>query len=84
MTKRQHFPGEGIYEAVGGIPDSYYVCQEHARRYRYLEPAYPQDRDNRIVIADCWIVDANGEVNPGTNVSPVPFCLEALGRRIDK
>ena len=80
MKTRAKFPVRGIYAVRGGVPSSYYLTPADARRYRYARPAeYVQPE---AVIADCWIVDRNGHVNPGTNVSPVPFCREVIGRRI--
>lgn len=81
--KRKTFPGnDGIYKALGGIADHHYLNEEDAQRYRYLRPAYPKDPHNKIVVSDCWIVDKDGNTNPGTDASPVPFYLEALGKRV--
>lgn len=83
MKRRATFPGDdGIYRAVGSIVDTYYLNDADAERYIYLRPAYPKDPHNRIVQADCWIVDREGNINPGTAEAPVPFYLDALGERI--
>lgn len=80
---RKRFPGnDGIYQALGGISSTYYLNDADAERYIYLRPAYPKDPHNRIVLADCWIVDKEGNINPGTAESPVPFGIEALGQRV--
>ena len=78
--KRKTFPTEGIYTVQGSIASTYYLEPEHARRFRYVRPGEYARSGN--VIADCWIVDKHGQVNPGTNVFPVPFSLSAIGRRI--
>jgi hypothetical protein len=77
---RKRFPIEGIYTAIGGICESYYLDDDDARRFRYLMPA--EYMTPTCSLGDCWIVDKDGQLNPGTNVSPVPFCLDAIGRRI--
>jgi hypothetical protein len=77
---RKSFPIRGIFAVQGGISSTYYLKPEHAKRYRYIRPAQYAHRSHHI--ADCWIVDKQGKVNPGTNVSPVPFCKEAVGRRV--
>lgn len=52
------------------------------RRYRYVTPARPEGTNERTQMADCWIVDKDGNRNPGTGVSPIPVSLGALGRRV--
>ena len=79
---RKRFPTEGIFRAQGGIADTYFLNDTDKRRYRYIKPARPDSIQPECTIADCWIVDREGRVNPGTNVSPVPFCLAAVGKRI--
>ena len=80
MATRKTFPTSGIYRTTETISDSNYCNDNDAKRYRYLLPAdYVQPQNS---IGDCWIVDAQGNVNPGTDVSPVPFCREMIGRRI--
>jgi hypothetical protein len=63
MKTRKRFPTSGIYAAIGGIADTYYLTTSDARRYRYLKPAAGAQPGNSI--ADCWIVDKQGRVNPG-------------------
>ena len=82
---RKTFPSnDGIYQVVGGISSTYYMNDDDAKRYRYLKPAYPKDPHNVIKVSDCWIVDKEGNINPGTAESPVPFQVEVLGRKVSK
>jgi hypothetical protein len=77
---RKKFPTTGIYAVIGGICDVYYLTERDSRRYRYITPA--EYATPQCWMADCWIVDKNGNINPGTDNSPVPFALDQIGRRI--
>jgi hypothetical protein len=45
-------------------------------RYCYAIPTiYPLDG---FYVTDCWLVDRDGNVDPGYNVSPVPIRIENL------
>ena len=74
------FPTEGIFAVRGGISRDNFLSAEHARRFRYVRPAHGVRVTSYV--ADCWIVDKLGGINPGTNLSPVPFRREHIGRRI--
>jgi hypothetical protein len=77
---RKKFPTSGIY-ACSSLASSDYMTKEDERRYRYITPAYGEDSRD-CFMADCWIVDKHGNVNPGTNVSPVPVRLSSIGRKV--
>jgi hypothetical protein len=80
MNTRKKFPILGVYAVRGGIAGTFYLNDHDRRRYRFVQPSsYVQPT---AVIGDCWIVDRHGKVNPGTNVSPVPFGRSVIGRRI--
>ena len=53
----------------------YEIKRPDSKRYRYAEPV---DYADGAYIGDCWIVDASGKVDPGYNVSPVPFHDDSL------
>lgn len=75
---RKYYPTEGIYKAE--ISSSYYLSEEDEKRYCYIKPyEYAQPES---LLADCWIVDIDGNVNPGTNISPVPIRKDDIGRRV--
>jgi hypothetical protein len=63
----------------GGICETYYLNEEDAKRYRFVKPVVRNWR--KYAIVDCWIVDAKGRINPGTNVSPVPFATSGIIER---
>ena len=67
-----------IYRAKGGIPhasasDPRFNCFTLASK---MTPP-------RAYVADCWVCDAFGRVDPGLNVSPVPVRREDLGKIIN-
>ena len=70
----------GIYRVKGGLASTHYLSAADRRRYRYVLPArgFPPE----ATVADCWIVDRQGAINPGTAASPVPVRREDLGRRV--
>jgi len=79
MRERKNFPTSGIFQ-TDGLASSYYLDDAAEKRYRYVRPAEYAQPGN--CIADCWIVDKDGNINPGTNVSPVPVSRASIGRRI--
>lgn len=78
---RSHFPTVGIYECLVDL-SNYHLTKADGKRFIYLRPADYVSEES--FIGDCWIVDKDGEINPGTNVSPVPVHLANIGRRIDQ
>lgn len=79
---RSHFPTDirGIYEC-DSLSDACFMSKADAKRYRFVQPA--DYCSESAVIGDCWIVDKDGQINPGTNVSPVPIHRDCIGRRIN-
>jgi hypothetical protein len=53
-----------------------------APRFNCFTPANP-DIPAKAYVADCWVCDAFGRIDPGLNVSPVPVRKEDLGRIIN-
>ena len=51
-------------------------------RYHCYTPAYP-DTPPEAYIADCWVCDPFGQIDPGLNISPIPVRHEDLGRIIN-
>jgi hypothetical protein len=47
-----------------------------APKFNHYKPANTGDFE----ICDCWVVDANGRIHPGYNVSPVPVHWSNLKR----
>ena len=79
MKPPRHLP-IGIYAVKGGLASTHYLSEVDRQHYRYALPARGFPRT--AYIADCWIVDQHGNINPGTAVSPVPVRREALGRHV--
>lgn len=82
MRSRVNFPVSGIYSINGGIAGSHYLTDADQRRYRYVMPS--TDVRPEYYVADFWIVDRDGNLNPGTDYSPVPFRRDDIGRRVGK
>jgi len=80
MKSRAHFPRPGIYAVRGGLASSHYLSEADRRRFRYAAPSRLHPPTSHV--ADCWIVDKTGQINPGTAVSPVPVRREVLGRLV--
>lgn len=53
-----------------------------SRRFNCYMPASP-DIPARAYVADCWVCDAFGRVDPGLSHSPVPVRKEDLGSIIN-
>lgn len=45
-------------------------------KYKY---AVPVDYADCCTFGDCWLVDIDGNIDPGYNVSPVPIHADSLG-----
>lgn len=80
MRARKFYPFTGIFAVRGGLASTHFCKEEDRGRYRYVTPAGRHISNSWV--ADCWIVDRDGHINPGTAVSPVPIRREDLGRRI--
>ena len=80
MNARKFYPFTGIFAVCGKLASTHFLTEVDRRRYRYVTPAGRHISNSWV--ADCWIVDREGNINPGTNVSPVPVRREDLGRRI--
>jgi hypothetical protein len=77
---RKKFPTKGIFSVYGSLTDDNYLTDEDKKRYRYVMPA--EYAESHMWIADCWIVDKEGNLNPGTNVSPIPVNRNLIGRKV--
>ena len=67
-----------IYRSKSGRADA----SATASRFNCYMPAYP-DIPGDDCVADCWVCDAHGRIDPGLNVSPIPVRKEDLGRIIN-
>lgn len=72
------YPTVGIYKAE--IASCYYNTEEDEKRYCYIKPA--KGVNPEALMADCWIVDLDGRVNPNTALTTVYISKEAIGRRV--
>ncbi len=77
---RKFYPFYGIFAVRGGLASTHFLTEGDRGRYRYVTPTGRHIANSWV--ADCWIVDTAGIVNPGTNLSPVPIRREDLGRRV--
>lgn len=80
MHARKFYPFTGIFAVRGGLATTHFLTGVDRRRYRYVTPAGRHIANSWL--ADCWIVDCDGNVNPGTARSKMPIRKEHLGRRI--
>ncbi len=78
MHARKFYPFTGIFAVRGELATTHFLTEADRRRFRYVTPAGRHISNSWV--ADCWIVDRDGNVNPGTAVSPVPIRKENLGR----
>jgi hypothetical protein len=67
-----------IYRSKSGRADS----SASAARFNCYMPA-SEDIPKEAFVADCWVCDAHGRIDPGLNVSPIPVRKEDLGRIIN-
>jgi len=80
VKARKFYPFTGIFAVRGGLASTHFLTEADRGWYRYVTPAGRHISNSWV--ADCWLVDREGHINPGTAVSPVPIQREALGRRI--
>jgi len=67
-----------IYHTKSGLKDA---SATEARFNCYTPASREIPRD--AFVADCWVCDAHGRVDPGLNVSPIPVRKEDLGKIIN-
>lgn len=67
-----------IYRSASGQPDA----SASAARFRCYTPA-SADIPPRAWVADCWVCDAFGRIDPGLSASPIPVRKQDLGRIIN-
>lgn len=80
MSPRKVFPTTGIFAVRGGLASTHFLTEADRGRYRYVTPSGRPL--GAYWVADCWIVDREGNVNLGSAHYPVPIRREVLGRRI--
>jgi len=76
--KLPNFICGAIYRTKSGLKDA----SATAARFNCYTPAsreIPRD----AFVADCWVCDAHGRVDPGLSNSPIPVRKEDLGRIIN-
>lgn len=81
MTVREALPNfihGAIYRAKGGPAHS----SATSSRFNCYIPA-SETIPPQAYVADCWVCDAFGRIDPGLNVSPVPVRKEDLGKIIN-
>lgn len=76
--KLPNFIDGAIYRSKSGRADS----SATAVRFNCYTPASP-DIPRDAYVADCWVCDAHGRIDPGLNASPIPVRKEDLGRIIN-
>lgn len=69
-----HFIFGAIYRTKSGEPD----CSATAPEYCCYTPAC-RDTPPKAWLADCWVCDEWGRIDPGLNVSPIPVRFSDLG-----
>lgn len=67
-----------IYRTKSGLKDA---SATEARFNCYTSASQEILRD--AFVADCWVCDAHGRIDPGLNVSPIPVRKEDLGKIIN-
>lgn len=65
------------YEIKKSILSALIDSERDMKRFCYAEPVEYADGS---MLGDCWIVDKNGRRYPGLNISPVPICVDSLGK----
>jgi hypothetical protein len=73
--KLPNFIHGAIYRSKSGLPDA----SASAHRFNCYMPAR-SDIPPDAYVADCWVCDRFGRIDPGLNVSPIPVRKEDLGR----
>lgn len=67
-----------IYRAKSGQANS----STSSPRFYCYTPASP-DIPSGAYVADCWVCDPHGRIDPGLNISPIPVRKKDLGRIIN-
>jgi hypothetical protein len=67
-----------IYRTKGGIPHSS-ASNSRFNCFTLASKTTPPG----AYVADCWVCDAFGRVDPGLSVSPIPVRKEDLGKIIN-
>lgn len=67
-----------IYRTRSGLKDA----SATSARFNCYTPA-SRDIPKDAYVADCWVCDAHGRIDPGLNVSPIPVRKEDLGKIIN-
>ena len=67
-----------IYRTKSGLKDA----SATAARFNCYTPASREIPCDAFV-ADCWVCDSLGRIDPGLNVSPIPVRNEDLGKIIN-
>jgi hypothetical protein len=76
--KLPNFIHGAIYRSKSGLPDA----SASAPRFNCYMPA-SVDISADAYVADCWVCDRFGRVDPGLSASPIPVRKEDLGRIIN-
>jgi len=75
--KLSNFIFGAIYRTKSGLKDA----SATAARFNCYTPA-SRDIPRNAFVADCWVCDSHGRIDPGLNVSPIPVRKEDLGKII--
>lgn len=67
-----------IYRSKSGRRDA----SASAARFNCYTPA-SRDIPKEAFVADCWVCDSHGRIDPGLNVSPIPVRKQDLGRIVN-
>jgi hypothetical protein len=78
LRKLPNFIQGAIYRSKSGLPDA----SGSAPRFNCYMPA-SVDIPPDAWIADCWVCDQFGRIDPDLNASPIPVRKEDLGRIIN-
>jgi len=67
-----------IYRTKSGLKDA----SATEARFNCYTPA-SREIPHDAFVADCWVCDSLGRIDPGLNVSPIPVRKEDLGKIIN-
>jgi len=76
--KLPNFIFGAIYRSRSGLKDASAI----SARFNCYTPA-SRDIPRDAYVADCWVCDSHGRIDPGLNVSPIPVRKEDLGKIIN-
>ena len=76
--KLSNFIFGAIYCTKSGVKDA----SATAARFNCYTPA-SRDIPRNAFVADCWVCDSHGRIDPGLNLSPIPVRKEDLGKIIN-